>query len=51
MNDLSPEDKQAILECINVAIQQAPNAINAAAKLLPIVQKLTTEKPSEPKAE
>lgn len=51
MNDLTPEDKQALLECINIAIGDAANRINAAAKLLPIVQKLVPKQEPEPAKE
>ena len=46
--ELTLQETQALLECINTTIQHSQNAINAAARLLPIVQKLTAAQDQPP---
>lgn len=38
--NLTSEEKQILIECINQTIKTSQNAIQAAATLIPIVQKL-----------
>ena len=38
--NLTNEEKQILIECINQTIKTSHNAIQAAATLIPIVQKL-----------
>lgn len=38
--NLTKEEKQLMIECINHTIKTSPNAIQVAATLLPLVSKL-----------
>jgi hypothetical protein len=49
--ELSDEDRDNLLNCINTAIKAAPNAINASAQLMPLVAKLTTKPTTAPDPE
>ena len=45
---LTNEEKQILIECINQTIKTSPNAIQTAATLIPLVQKLQAkDEPTE----
>ena len=46
--NLSEQEKQILIECINQTIKTSPNAIQTAATLIPLVQKLQAkDEPTE----
>jgi len=45
--ELSEQEKQTLLECLNIAVKQAPNALAAASQLLPLAAKISQLVPEQ----
>jgi hypothetical protein len=48
---LTDDERNSLLACIESAVKHAPNSLQAAASLLPLAQKLAQAKPDEPSTE
>lgn len=48
---LTDEERNTLLACIEAAVKHAPNSLQAAASLLPLAQKIAQAKPDETPAE
>lgn len=48
---LTDEERNTLLACMESAAKHAPNTLQAAAALLPLAQKIAQAKPDEPKVD
>jgi hypothetical protein len=49
--ELTKDEQQLLLACIDSAVKHAPNSLQAAVQIMPLVQKIAEAKQDEPTAE